>query len=46
MKALLNKSEPFQQDGAERLERIAMVICLALMGVAGSYFAVLYLVGR
>lgn len=41
MKALLDKSEP-----AARLERVVMVICLALTGVAGAYFAVLYFVGR
>jgi hypothetical protein len=50
MKILASKIAPYQHAGTQvatqRLERVAMVICLALIGVAGAYFAVLYLVSQ
>jgi hypothetical protein len=50
MKILAHNSAPSQHEGVEaatqRLERVAMVLCLALIGVAGAYFAVVYLVAH
>jgi hypothetical protein len=48
MRVLVNKNAPYQHEGAEaaaqRLARIAMILSLALIGVAGAYFGSLYLI--
>ena len=48
MTVLLSKNGPYRQEGAEaeapRLVRIAMILSLALVGVAGAYFGTLYLI--
>jgi len=48
MELSATKNQPYPQqrpDASEvRLDRFALIICLALLGVAGLYFGFLYLI--
>lgn len=47
MRVLLSRNAPYRQEGsavAPRVVRIAMVLSLTLVGVAGAYFGTLYLI--
>ena len=48
MRILLSKNGPYRQEGAEapRLVRFAMILSVALAGVAGAYFGTLYLIAH
>ncbi len=50
MNVLVSKNGPNQQEGtaaaAERSVRMAMILTISILGVAGAYFGALYLIAH
>jgi hypothetical protein len=50
MRVLVSKNAPCRQEGtgaaAQSFVRFAMILSLALLGVAGAYFGALYLIAH
>ena len=50
MRLLVSKNGPNQQQGtevaAQRSVRLAMILSLSILGVAGAYFGALYLIAH
>ncbi|MGA3015647.1 MAG: hypothetical protein ABSF62_00915 [Bryobacteraceae bacterium] len=50
MKVLVNNNGPNQQKGTEMATqhsvRLAMILSLSILGVAGAYFGALYLIAH